>query len=160
MLDLGQAQRLQDRRNVDTEPAAQSILEPVPAADRQGGFQLVDGFVSDLPAAGYLASRPAADRGMLRARVRLSPRGRRLAALLGQPAGVRIRRQSRPATGREDWVEAWVRADSAAAAVVELLALGAEVEVIHPPELRARLYETARQIAALHSGDGTSGTPG
>jgi predicted DNA-binding transcriptional regulator YafY len=121
---------------------------------RQGGFQLVDGFVSDLPAAGYLATRPQPGPGVLRARVRLSPRGRRLAALLGRPAGVRVRRNARPAAGREDWVEAWVRADSVAAAVVELLALGAEVEVLHPPQLRAQLYQTARQIAALHAGDG------
>ena len=124
---------------------------------RQGGFQLMDGFVSDLPAAGYLATRPEPGRGVLRARVRLSPRGRRLAALLGQAGGVRVRRNARPAAGREDWVEAWVRADSAAAAVVELLALGAEVEVLHPPQLRAQLYQTARQIAALHTGDGTTG---
>ena len=127
---------------------------------RQGGFQLIDGFVSDLPAAGYLAGRPEAGRGALRARVRLSPRGRRLAALLGRPAGVRVRGNARPVSGREDWVEAWVRADSAAAAVLELLALGAEVEVIHPPELRAQLQETARQIAALHAGDRTSGSGG
>jgi predicted DNA-binding transcriptional regulator YafY len=127
---------------------------------RQGGFQLIDGFVSDLPAAGYLASRPEAGRGVLRARVRLSPRGRRLAALLGRPAGVRVRRNARPVSGREDWVEAWVRADSTVAAVLELLALGAEVEVIHPPELRAQLYETARRIAALQAGDGTSGSGG
>jgi predicted DNA-binding transcriptional regulator YafY len=127
---------------------------------RQGGFQLLDGFVSDLPAGRYLADGPTAGQGLLRARVRLSPRGRRLAALLGRPASVRVRRATRPVTGREDWVEAWVRADSAAAAVGELLALGAEVEVIQPPELRARLYQTARQIAALHSGDGSSGSPG
>jgi predicted DNA-binding transcriptional regulator YafY len=127
---------------------------------RHGGFQLVDGFISDLPAAGYLATRPAADRGLLRARVRLSPRGRRLAALLGRPAGVRVRRNAPPAAGREDWVEAWVRADSAAAALVELLALGAEVEVLHPRELRAQLGQTARLIAELHSGDSTSGGPG
>ena len=127
---------------------------------RQGGFQLIDGFVSDLPAAGYLVTRPEPGRGVLRARVRLSPRGQRLAALLGRPTGVRVRRNARPAAGREDWVEAWVRADSAAAAVVELLALGAEVEVLHPPELRAQLYQTARQIAALHAGDGTTGSGG
>ncbi len=127
---------------------------------RQGGFQLVDGFVSDLPAAGYLATRSEPGPGVLRARVRLSPRGRRLAALLGRPAGVRVRRNARPAAGREDWVEAWVRADSVAAAVSELLALGAEAEVLHPPQLRAQLYQTARQIAALHAGDGTAGSGG
>jgi hypothetical protein len=32
-----------------------------------------------------------------------------------------------------------------------MLALGAEVEVVHPPDLRARIAETARQIADLHA---------
>ena len=117
---------------------------------RLGGFELLDGFTSDLPAARYRPERPSEGGGVQRARVRLSPRGRRLAALLGRPAGIRIRRGARPAAGREGWVEAWVRIDSADAAVLDMLALGAEVEVVHPPELRARIAETARQIAALH----------
>jgi hypothetical protein len=44
-----------------------------------------------------------------------------------------------------------VRIDSAEAAVLDMLALGADVEVVHPPELRARIAETATQIAALHA---------
>jgi hypothetical protein len=44
-----------------------------------------------------------------------------------------------------------VRIDSAGAAVLDMLALGAEVEVVHPPDLRARIAETARQIADLHA---------
>jgi predicted DNA-binding transcriptional regulator YafY len=120
-----------------------------------GGFELLDGFRSDLPVAGQHRTRPPADAQALRARVRLSPRGRRLAALLGRPAGIRIRRSSRPVAGREDWAEAWVRMESADAAVLDMLALGAEVEVIHPPELRTLLRETARRIAQLNSdGDG------
>ena len=66
----------------------------------QGGFELLDGFRSDLPA----AARPRQpgrrrDARARRARVRLSPRGRRLAALLGRPAGIRIRRRD-PGHGR------------------------------------------------------------
>jgi predicted DNA-binding transcriptional regulator YafY len=121
-----------------------------------GGFELLDGFRSDLPAGGHRASHPSGGATIQRARVRLSPRGRRLAALLGRPASVRIRRNIPPAAGREDWAEAWVRIDSAEAAVLDMLALGAEVEVIHPPELRTRLCETAGQIAELHSDHGTS----
>ena len=44
-----------------------------------------------------------------------------------------------------------MRIDSAEAAVLDMLALGAEVEVVHPPELRSLLRQTARQIAELHS---------
>jgi predicted DNA-binding transcriptional regulator YafY len=46
---------------------------------------------------------------------------------------------------------AWVRIDSVDAATLDMLALGAEVEVIHPPELRARVRQTASQIAGLHA---------
>ncbi len=116
-----------------------------------GGFELLDGFASDLPAAAATRHRPPSGARAPRARVRLSPRGRRLAALLGRPAGIRIRRNSPGAGGREGWVEAWVRIGSVNAAALDMLALGAEVEVIHPPELRAQVRRTARQIAGLHA---------
>jgi predicted DNA-binding transcriptional regulator YafY len=113
-----------------------------------GGFQLLDGFRSDLPPAAPGRAVAAASGG--RARVRLSPRGRRLAALLGRPAGIRFRTSPHVIAGREDWAEAWVRIESVDAAVLDLLALGPEVEVVHPPELRARVREAARRIADLH----------
>jgi predicted DNA-binding transcriptional regulator YafY len=128
-----------------------------------GGFELLDGFRSDLPAAAprrratasrfpaASASRPAASSGG-RARVRLSPRGRRLTALLGRLPDLRVRTSPHVIPGREDWIEAWVRIDSMDAAVLDMLALGAEVEVVHPPQLRAQVRETARRIAELHSG--------
>jgi predicted DNA-binding transcriptional regulator YafY len=116
-----------------------------------GGFELVDGFKSDLPDAAATRPRQAPHARAQRARVRLSPRGRRLAALLGRPAGVRIRRNTPAVAGREGWVEAWVRIDSVDAAILDMLALGAEVEVIHPPELRAQVRQTASQIAGLHA---------
>ncbi len=146
---------------------------------RHGGFELLDGFTSDLPgltrrrAAPALsgasgnrrraAPAPADPGGVQRALIRLSPRGRRLAALLGRPAGLRIRRTTAPATGRAagraagraGWIDAWVRIESPDAAVLDLLALGAEVEVVRPPELRAELARVARCIADLH-GDGTA----
>jgi predicted DNA-binding transcriptional regulator YafY len=113
----------------------------------QGGFELLDGFSSDLPVPGAQRDRPR------RARVRLSPRGRRLAALLGRPAGVRIRRNAPPVRGREDWAEASVRIESVDSAVLEMLALGAEVEVLHPPELREQVGIVARKLAKLHADD-------
>jgi predicted DNA-binding transcriptional regulator YafY len=126
----------------------------------QGGFELLAGFRSGLPAAATSPARtPGPERSpgpagpqVQRARVRLSPQGRRLAALLGRPPGIRIRRSPHAAAGRDDWVEAWVRIDSAEFAVLDILALGAEAEVIHPPELRAGVREAAARIAALHVG--------
>jgi predicted DNA-binding transcriptional regulator YafY len=117
---------------------------------RLGGFQLIDGFTSDLPGTRYRPPRRPEGAGVQHARIRLSPRGRRLAALLGRPAGIRIRRSSPPIAGRRDWVEAWVRIDSPDAMVLDILALGAEAEIVHPPELRAQIVSTAMRVADLH----------
>jgi len=119
---------------------------------RLGGFELLDGFRSDLPAAAAPRGRGPAAAKAQRARVLLSPRGRRLAALLGRPPDIRVRRSPHVVAGREDWVEAWVRVDSADIAVLDVLALGAEAEVVHPTELRARVREAAARIAGLHAG--------
>ena len=157
---------------------------PVYAArGRHGGFALLAGFTSELPgvrrpprrppqgSASGLADGPAegAASGPARALIRVSPRGRRLAALLGRPDGLRLRRQQHapaPAEGgpelpgrgsgqageREDWVEAWIRFEAIEGAVLDLLALGPEVEVLQPAELRSELRRAARRIAALHAG--------
>ena len=47
--------------------------------------------------------------------------------------------------------EAWRDED---AAVLDMLALGAEVEVVQPLRLRARVLETAQRITELHSPGG------
>jgi predicted DNA-binding transcriptional regulator YafY len=135
----------------DIEALSSAGIPVYAVRGRLGGFELLDGFTSDLPAAGYRPEHRPAGGGVQRARVRLSPRGRRLAALLGRPAFIRVRRNAQPAVGREDWVEAWVRIESADAAVLDMLALGAEAEVVQPPELRARIADAARRIADLHA---------
>jgi len=117
-----------------------------------GGFELLDGFRSDLPAAAAPRSPRPAWPTAQRARIRLSPSGRQLAALLGRPPGIRVRRSPHVVAGREDWTEAWMRVDSADIAVLDVLALGTEVEVLHPPELRAAVREAAAGIAARHTG--------
>jgi predicted DNA-binding transcriptional regulator YafY len=113
----------------------------------QGGFELLGGTGSrDRDAtrwpAGLTAGRAA------RARIRLSPQGRRLAAVLGRPNRLRLRGD--PAA--EGWVEASLRIESLDSALPDLLALGAEVEVLAPPALRRLVAETAQQVASLHSG--------
>jgi predicted DNA-binding transcriptional regulator YafY len=117
---------------------------------RHGGFALLSPVREELPLPDH---RPdPTRRGGMRARVRLSPRGRQLAAVLGRPAGVRIRKHGIDVQGREDWIEASVRMDSVASAVPEMLALGAEVEIVRPAELRGRLHEAGRRIAVLNAG--------
>ena len=115
---------------------------------RAGGFQLLDGYRPELPAAPASRStpgdRPPSDRGR-RAAVRISPEGRRLAALLGRPRPLRVR----PAVPADEhgWVEATFRIDTVDAAVIDLLALSPHVEVLTPAALRrevaARLEEAA-----------------
>jgi predicted DNA-binding transcriptional regulator YafY len=132
---------------------------------RHGGFTLLGGYTSELPGARYLppgrpapgstpSPAPSPSRAPSRALIRISPRGRRLAALLGRPDGLRLRRQSTPVPGRDDWAEAWVRIGPVDAAVLDLLALGAEVEVLQPPELRTGMRRAALGIAGLHTGPG------
>jgi predicted DNA-binding transcriptional regulator YafY len=136
----------------DIEALSSAGIPVYAVRGRLGGFSLVDGFSAGLPLPRPGPRRPPDGTGVARARIRLSPRGRRLAALTGRPAGLRPRRGTRPAPGRPDWTEAWIRVDSPEATILDLLALGPEAEVIGPPQLRARLARTARQIAELHAG--------
>jgi hypothetical protein len=46
-----------------------------------------------------------------------------------------------------------VLADPAGSAVFDMLALGAEVEVLQPPELRAQVRQIAVRLADLHRDD-------
>jgi predicted DNA-binding transcriptional regulator YafY len=153
----------------DIEALISAGIPVYPVRGCQGGFELLAGFRGDVAAAGPWPDRPGArlagagagagagvGPGARRARVRLSPRGRRLAALLGRPADVRVRRNAVAVPERPDWVEASVRIESVGAAVLDLLALGAEVEVLHPAALRAEVGETARRLASLYA-DGAAG---
>jgi predicted DNA-binding transcriptional regulator YafY len=120
----------------------------------RGGFELLDGYRTELSVAEHrLRDSSPAGAGAQRARVRLSPRGRRLAALLGRPADIRIRRNIAPAPGREDWIAASVRFDSTDSAVLDILALGPEAEVIYPAQLRRLVGQAAQRIAQLHLDD-------
>jgi predicted DNA-binding transcriptional regulator YafY len=49
-------------------------------------------------------------------------------------------------------VEAWIRIGPIDTAVLDLLALGPEAEVLQPPELRQAMSGAARRIASLYSG--------
>ena len=161
----------------DVEALISAGIPVYPVRGCQGGFELLAGFRGDVPAAGPWPDRsgarlPAAaggagagvsvgvGPGAWRARVRLSPRGRRLAALLGRPADVRVRRNAAAVPERPDWVEASVRIESVGAAVLDMLALGAEVEVLHPAALRAEVGETARRLASLYADDAAGPVPG
>lgn len=114
-----------------------------------GGFELLDTFRQAVPdpAAGM-----ATGRGRLRrVRVRLSPAALQQALVLGRPAAWRPRPHPDPHEDRPDWIEGSFRFDSDEAAVFELLALGGEVEVLLPLQVRDTMADVGRRIAELHT---------
>lgn len=143
----------------DIEALSSAGIPVYAVRGKRGGFQLVQGYASELPALpGGTGGGQTVAPGPTRARIRLSPRGRRMALLLGRPPGIRVRRSAvgvcqpsaSPDDGPAGWTQAWIPVESAEATVLDLLALGAEVEVLSPPDLRERIRRTAAQIAALY----------
>jgi len=115
-----------------------------------GGFELLGASSLDLPA-GYPRRAAEPSSTAERARVRLSPRGRQLAALNGRLPGLQVRRSGRRSTAeRAGWMDAWLPVSSASSVVAEILALGPDAEVLAPDELRNLVRQTALQIAELH----------
>lgn len=120
----------------------------------RGGFELLDTFEQQVPA---LPPGLATGRGRLRrVRVRLSPAALQRALILGRPEGWRPRPPVGSYPQRPDWVEGSFRFDSHDAAVTELLALGMDVEVLLPVELRRTMADVGRRIADLHAGPASS----
>jgi predicted DNA-binding transcriptional regulator YafY len=103
--------------------------------------------------AGYWRAHIAEFRAGLRqgdAVIRLSPRGReRLFELMGAAVCDAVTRSSTEPDAA-GWRTATVPIESLTHAHTELLKLGAEVEVLAPEELRARLSRTAHDLAALY----------
>lgn len=110
-----------------------------------GGFELADGYRSGL---GDRSRWPSQTREGRRAEIRLSSDGRRLAALLGRPPGLRISRSVQP--DADGWIKARFGFDSIDSAAIDVLALGAEIEVLAPADLRNRVISTAEIVAAMY----------
>jgi predicted DNA-binding transcriptional regulator YafY len=117
-----------------------------------GGFELLEGYRSDLAAP---APSSAVDRhgsAVQRARVRVTPEGRRQAAVLQVLQPLRVSRTVPvDAAGR---LEATFRIRSWEGAVVDVLVLGPEIEVLGPPALRAEVARRIGAAAALYRADG------
>jgi predicted DNA-binding transcriptional regulator YafY len=110
-----------------------------------GGFQLLEGYSPTLPAEGRLRTGPG--RGLGRMTVRITEEGRRTAAILGLLQPLRPRPQSPAADG---WATATCRMRSLDSMAVEVLALGPQVEVLAPPELRAHVAQLSRLTTELY----------
>ncbi|MFB4311372.1 helix-turn-helix transcriptional regulator [Actinomadura sp. GTD37] len=114
-----------------------------PVFDRDEGFDL---------AAHWHAEAAAFVRSMLReeATVRLSPAGMRLLRYAVEPHAARRAAEDAGDPDERGWVVTTLPVESAAVAAAELLRLGAEVEVLAPPGLRARMAEQAARLAGLY----------
>ena len=122
---------------------------PVYATRRpSGGFELLDSFEQTVPPP---PPGLAAGHGRLRrVRVRIAPGALRLALVTGRPEGWRPRPGAERSPDRPDWAEGSFRFDSYDAAARELVALGPEVEVVLPVELRETMAAMGRRITRLH----------
>lgn len=113
-----------------------------------GGFQLLDTFnqhVGPLPA-GFGGARGP----LRRVRVRLSPAALQVALVNGTPEAWRPRPGAEAAPDRPDWIEGSFRFASYDTAVVQLMGLGPEVEVLLPVELRSAMVDIGKQLIDLH----------
>jgi predicted DNA-binding transcriptional regulator YafY len=120
-----------------------------------GGFEMLGTFRQDVPP---LVPGLSGGQGRLRRiRVRVSPAALQRALALGKPEAWRVRPHAEPVADRPDWIEGSFRFDSYETAVRELLALGPEVEVLLPIEMRDTMADVGRRIAALHGGTAALG---
>ena len=135
------------------KPALQQLADPgrvvdVRLAARHGGFQLLDTFqrsVQTVPP-GLTAAR-----GQLRrVRVRLAPAALQLALVNGKPEGWRPRPNPTPAPDRPNWIEGSFRFDSYDTAIRELLALGPDIVILLPTELRTTMASIGRRLTRHH----------
>ncbi|MCZ9342535.1 WYL domain-containing protein, partial [Streptomyces sp. TRM76130] len=96
------------------------------------------------------------------ARLRLSPRGRKLLPMLFGAVGTRALEGAGPA-GADGWTEVELPVETEAVAVGDLLRLGAEAEVLGPEPLRRAVADTVAALARRYPPDspgfhGASGT--
>jgi predicted DNA-binding transcriptional regulator YafY len=114
-----------------------------------GGIELLDGASASGAATVGGLGWPNPPGRPLRVRALATAHGLRLAAVLGRPIGVRVRRSVPPLRREgEDWFEVSARISSLDSGIGELLALGANVEVLTPAELRRAVHDAAHRIAA------------
>ncbi|MGC1209241.1 MAG: HTH domain-containing protein [Ornithinimicrobium sp.] len=115
---------------------------------RGGGFQLLEP-TSTLPDPEHWQpdrrSRGRAERAL----IRISPEGRRLAAVLGALQPIRMSRTVPPDSA--GWRHATFRVRSYDAATIEILSLASHIEVMEPARLRSMVADRTASSAALYN---------
>ncbi|GAA0464506.1 YafY family protein [Streptomyces olivaceiscleroticus] len=84
------------------------------------------------------------------ARLRIAPRARRMLPMQFGAAGTRALETAGPPDD-EGWVEVQMPVETTAVAVSDLLRLGADAEVLGPPELRAAVARTVAELARRYA---------
>jgi predicted DNA-binding transcriptional regulator YafY len=115
-------------------------------------FERAEGF--DLAAywtAGISEFRAGLHQGM--ATIRVSPAGLERAVAFYNAEIVRALQETASPPDQDGWIAAVVPIESTENALSEFLRLGADVEVIEPPELRARIADAAHGLAAIYAAD-------
>ncbi|MBI3746895.1 MAG: HTH domain-containing protein [Chloroflexi bacterium] len=113
-----------------------------------GGFQLLEGYQPAPISPADWQPRERRPGRARRATVRISVEGRRLAALLSRLQPLRVKRDV-PAD-EDGWLQATFRLESLEGVAIDVLALGADIEVLEPPELRELVADRARRTARLY----------
>ena len=111
---------------------------------RAGGFDLAVFWASSV--AGFRAGLWQGE-----ARIRLSQVGRDRMSEIMSPAVISAAEATASAADEHGWVTAVVPIESLIHAHQDFLRLGADVEVLEPDELRLRLAQTARSLAAIYA---------
>jgi predicted DNA-binding transcriptional regulator YafY len=112
-----------------------------------GGFQLLDGFEHGLPHPTQWTPTNQRTGSARRAKVRISPQGRQLAAVLRVLQPLRV---ARDVADEEGWIRATFRISTLDGAATDLLSLSPHVEVLEPPALRSQVTERLRNATALY----------
>ena len=113
-----------------------------------GGFQLLEGYGTELASPASWRPKERRPGRPRRATVRISPEGRRLAALLGRLQPLRVKRDVPP--DKDGWLHATFRVGSLEGSTIDVLSLGPQIEVIEPPELRDAVADWLRRTNLLY----------
>ncbi|MFJ3161102.1 helix-turn-helix transcriptional regulator [Streptomyces kanasensis] len=131
------------------------VLDAVPTGevfDRPGDFDLEaywTAYLEDFTARRHTGT----------ATVRFSPRGRARLPDNAPPEVVRAVDATAVPVGEDGWVEAVVPTEGVEHACGELLRLGADIEVVAPPELRRAMAATVRALARAYDTDPAPADP-